>query len=244
MAADHSVYNRGVSAALGLLRLQQVDSRIDRQQSRLQNIQEALANNTELAAVHERLSAAKADRHTAESERRLAEAEAQIQQDKIRQAESRLYGGTVRNPKELQDLQADVASLKKHLEALEERQLQAMLRVDSSQVDLDTAEKHANEVQTRFGDEYGKLMEERNLLSRDQEQLLAERNAAVGAISAGILGKYEALRQRHGGLAVAEVSDDACAACGTALTAALQQSARHAAELVYCPSCGRVLYAG
>ena len=73
--------------------------------------------------------------------------------------------------------------------------------------------------------------------------LQAEREAATSAIDARILDKYEALRQQRRGVAVAEINDNACGACGTTVTAALQQSARHSSELVYCPSCGRILFA-
>lgn len=233
-----------MSAALGLLRLQQVDSRMGRKEARLQQIQQTLENDSELAAARERLRSQRAELHGAEQSRRSAEAEAQAQQAKIKQAEASLYGGTVRNPKELQELQADVASLKKHLVTIEEIELEAMLRVDSAQANLDAAEEQLQQVQTRLGIEYKKLMDERAILSRDQENLQAERHAALSAVAAGILETYEGLRRQRGGLAVAEVSDNACGACGTTLTAALQQSARHAAQLVYCPSCGRVLFAG
>jgi predicted nucleic acid-binding Zn-ribbon protein len=233
-----------MSAALGLLRLQQVDSRMGRKEARLQQIQETLENDTELAAARERLTSERVELHESEQARRSAEAEAQAQQAKIKQAESSLYGGTVRNPKELQELQADVASLKKHLATIEEQELEAMLRVDSAQAKVEAAEEQLHQIQTRLGIEYKKLMDERAILSRDQENLQAERHAALGAVAAGILETYEGLRRQRGGLAVAEVSDNACGACGTTLTAALQQSARHAAQLVYCPSCGRVLFAG
>jgi predicted nucleic acid-binding Zn-ribbon protein len=59
-----------------------------------------------------------------------------------------------------------------------------------------------------------------------------------------MLEMYENLRQQKRGVAIAEISDNACAACGTTLTAALQQSARSATTLTHCPSCGRILYAG
>jgi predicted nucleic acid-binding Zn-ribbon protein len=244
MAAEFSVYNRVMSAALGLLRLQQVDSRMGRKEARLQQIQETLDNDSELAAARERLKSARAARHASEQARRSAESEAEAQQTKIKQAESRLYGGTVRKPKELQELQADVASLKKHLATIEEQELEAMLSVDSAQAALETAEAQLNQVQTRLSNEYKKLIDERAILSRDQENLQAERQAALSTVAAEILKTYEGLRLLRGGLAVAEISDNACGACGTTLTAALQQSARHAAQLVYCPSCGRVLYAG
>jgi hypothetical protein len=215
-----------------------------RKEARLQQIQDTLENHGELVAAQDRLKSARAERQRSEQTRRSAEAEAEAQQAKIKQAEASLYGGTVRNPKELQELQADVASLKKHLATIEEQELEAMLTVDSAQAALEAAEEQLNQIQTRLGNEYKKLIDERTVLSRDQENLQAERHAALSAVEAGILETYEGLRRQHGGLAVAEVSDNACGACGTTLTAALQQSARHAAQLVFCPSCGRVLYAG
>ncbi|MGZ9220523.1 MAG: C4-type zinc ribbon domain-containing protein [Anaerolineales bacterium] len=39
------------------------------------------------------------------------------------------------------------------------------------------------------------------------------------------------------------MSDGSCAACGTTLTPSQQQIARSTSQLIYCPSCGRILYA-
>ncbi len=233
-----------MSAALGLLRLQQVDSRMSRIESRLAKIQETLDNDAELVAARDQVKSFQNQQHDAEHARKSAEAEAEAQQIKIQQAESSLYGGSVRNPRELQDLQTGVASLKKQLTSVEEQQLEAMLSLDAAQESLRDANENLTRVQARVQSEHRKLVDERALLLVDQQNLLAERQAAAGTVAAKMLSSYENLRRQRGGVAVAEVSDNACAACGTTLTAALQQSARHAVELVYCPSCGRILYAG
>jgi predicted nucleic acid-binding Zn-ribbon protein len=180
----------------------------------------------------------------AEQNRRRSEEEAQGQQIRIQQAESSLYGGKVQNPKELQDLQADIGSLKRHLAALEERELEAMLRSEEAQAALGQAQEKLQKLQVRLGDEHRELIAEREALQRDLQSLRAEREAAVSAVAAERLSIYEDLRRERRGVAVAEVSEDACGACGTTLTAALQQSARHTTQLVHCPSCGRILYAG
>lgn len=233
-----------MSAALGLLRLQQVDSRISLIDSKLAKIRETLENDAELVAAHQRLQNARAEQAEAERACTSAENEAQTQTIKIQRAESSLYGGSVGNPKELQDLQADVASLKKHLTALEESELEAMMRLEAAQESLKQAEAHFDRVSARTDAEHSQLVSEQIALSRDREDLQAERQAAVSAIAAELLETYEGLRRLRRGVAVAEVSENACGACGTILTAALQQSARHAAQLVYCPSCGRILFAG
>ncbi len=233
-----------MSAALGLLRLQRVDIRMGRNESRLQQIQEMLDNNSELTGAREVLKAAESSFFDAEHARKLAESDAQEQQTKIAQTESSLYGGTVRNPKELQDLQADVVSLKKRLSATEDEELQAMLRVEAAEAAVRAAKEDLERIESRLQNEHHKLIDERSVLSKEREQLLAERKAAVGAVAAGILAQYDALRQQRRGVAVAEVLENACSACGTTLTPAQQQSARHADQLVFCPTCGRILYAG
>jgi len=233
-----------MSAALGLLRLQQVDSRIDQSEDKLGQIRAELENDAEAAAARQALKTAEEELQAAESGRLAAETQATAQRLKLRQAESSLYGGAVRNPKELQDLQADVVSLKKHLSTLEESELGWMVKLEAAEVRSRDAHERLQQVSTSLEVSHSRLLSQQAELARAKMDLQAERTAAVTAVAVPFLDSYEVLRRSRRGIAVAEVADNACGACGTALTAALQQSARHAAELVYCPSCGRILYAG
>ncbi len=236
-------YNDAMSAALSLFRLQQVDTRIGQMEARRRKIQETLENDSLLQAATQRLKDAEQQEYHHEQQRRVAEAGAQDQRIKIQQAESSLYGGKVHNPKELQDLEADVASLKKHLASLEEQELEAMVYLESAQAGALAARSDLETVRSRLGAENQHLLDEQASLSRQLEDLQSERQAAVSAVDPRLLRTYDSLRDQHRGVAVVEVGDNSCGACGTTLTAALQQSARHAAELVYCPSCGRILFA-
>lgn len=232
-----------MSAALALFRLQQVDTRIGQLETRLRKIQETLENDSELrAAVHRQQAAEQEERHL-EQERHAAEEGAHDQQVRIQQAEASLYGGAVHNPKELQDLQADVASLKRRLAIVEEQELDAMIKLESAQAARQAAESELATLRSRLGASEVHLLDEQAGISRDLQALQAERQAAVSAVDARQLQAYESLRQGHRGVAVAQVADNSCGACGTTLTAALQQNARHASELIYCPSCGRILFA-
>lgn len=232
-----------MSAALGLFRLQKVDTRIAHGEVRRRQIQQTLENDSELQAATAGLKAAEGDEHRIDQERRAAEAAGQDLLIKIQQAESSLYSGSVHNPKELQDLQADVASLKRHLATLEEQELDAMIRLESSQAAVQLAKTSVEGIQSRLREDNRQLLDEQAVLSRDLSDLESERQAAIAALDPRMLVDYEHLRQERRGVAVAEVVDSTCGACGTTLTAALQQSARHAMDLVHCPSCGRILFA-
>jgi predicted nucleic acid-binding Zn-ribbon protein len=232
-----------MSAALGLYRLQQVDSQIDQIQSRLKANQQVLDNDDELRAANSFFSAAQEKDKQAAHLVKQSELEVEKQRIKIQQAEASLYGGLVKNPKELQDLQKDIASLKRHLETLEERQLEAMEVAESAEKDLQAANLALETLISSRGDQFGHLAKENEKLNKDLETLLSERSAVMKDISASMITVYDQLRRQRRGIAVATINDDSCAACGTTLNAALQQNARSASQLFNCPTCGRILYA-
>lgn len=231
-----------MSAALGLYRLQQVDSRIDRIQSRLKVIQETLENDIELKASLERYEASEKSYKDAERALKLAGAEVEKQRIKIEQTESSLYGGHVHNPKELQDLQKDVASLKRHLETLEERELEAMVAAEDAEKSMQSAKAELDRVQANRGDQSRDLMKESEALRKDREQFDSERKAVMSDLADRMVEMYEQLRQQRRGIAVTTVSDNSCAACGTTLTPSQQQNAHSTSTLFNCPTCGRILY--
>ncbi len=167
----------------------------------------------------------------------------QSQRIKIEQAENSLYSGTIRNPKELQDLQQDVLSLKKHLVTLEDRLLDAMLEYESAASALDEARAAHAQIEARFAEQSHHLIEEQHTLIHTLERLETERKAAVATIPTSLLEEYHALRNAKRGLAVVIIQDGACSACGTTLTPAQQQIVRSGREITRCPTCGRILFA-
>jgi predicted nucleic acid-binding Zn-ribbon protein len=232
-----------MSAALGLYRLQQIDSQMDQARARLQAIRQTLENDLELCTASEGVAVAESAQHEAERAQRGAEAEVQAQRIKIEQIESSLYGGSVRNPKELQDLQKDVVSLKKHLATLEDRLLEAMLAAESAAASLTEGRAALHEVESRLSEQNRHLTDERTKLFHNIERFESERKAAATPLEAKLLDLYETLRRDRRGLAVTTVSDGACAACGTTLTPGHEQSARSNGPIARCPTCGRILFA-
>lgn len=232
-----------MSASLGLYRLQQVDRQIDHARAQLDEIRQTLENDAELREALSLVETSQTQDHRVQNEMRNAEAEVESQKIKIEQVEASLYSGSVKNPKELQDLQKDVASLKKHLATLEERQLEVMLKAETAESELRIAKTALEGIQARLGSEHGKLVEKQATLIKQLERLAEEREAALAPIESNLLEIYEILRQQKRGVAVAEINDNACASCGTTLNASIQQNARSQNQLVNCSSCGRILFA-
>lgn len=231
-----------MSASLGLFRLQQVDRQIDRARARLDTIKKTLENDKELKSAQTRLEDANTENQRALHSLKNIEIETETLRIKIEQANASLYGGNVKNPKELQNLQKEIVSLKKHLETLEERQLEAMSHSETAEVEKGKANAELDVIRSRLGNEHKKLIDEQTELIKQMESFGQEREAALAPIDAPLLASYEDLRKQKRGVAVTEVEDNACASCGTTINAALQQIAR-SQKLSYCPSCGRILFA-
>jgi hypothetical protein len=232
-----------MSASLGLYRLQLLDSRLDEVRARLEAIRQTLENDEEVLQSKKRAAESDANLKHAQRALDLAEAEVNKQKVKIEQSESNLYSGNVKNPKELQDLQNEIAALKRHLMTLEDRQLDAMLEVETTEQANQASLIELERVKSVFAQKNLSLTGEQTQLNKEFERLETERQAARSPLDMGLLAVYEKLRQQKRGLAIATVSDGACAACGTTLTPAQVQIARTTSQSYNCPTCGRILFA-
>ena len=232
-----------MSTALGLYRLQLVDTQIDQIQARQKTIQEMIQNDASLRAATQAFEASDSRHKEASRALKLSESDVEKQRIKIEQTEARLYSGNVYNPKELQDLQRDIVSLKKHMETLEERELEAMLNAESAEKELQAANANLEQTRSNVKEQNRDLSQENDELIKDLERLQSERNAALGDLSDTYMATYDQLRKQRRGVAVAKVSDSACDACGAPLTPAQLQNVRSTSQLSNCPTCGRILYA-
>jgi len=223
--------------------LQLIDSRMDEIRARLEKINQILENDLEMRQAKKQISETEGMLQLAQHSLKQAETEVNRQKIKIEQSEAKLYSGNVKNPKELQDLQNEVAALKRHQETLEDRQLEAMLEEEATEQAHQAAIEKSERVKARLADQNQTLTTEQSDLNKDLERLNAERSAALSPLDPNLLTDYDHLRQVKRGLAIAAVSDGACAACGTTLTPAQLQSARSTAQIINCSTCGRILYA-
>lgn len=227
-----------------LFRLQQIDSQLDKANARLNEIENILSDNTLIVRSQNRVDDATKTQEISHKNLQVAERNVKAQQLKIEQSESTLYSGKVRNPKELQDLQNEVASLRRFKTILEDRQLEAMINSEEAEESLSVAQSELDKVIEEVRDRNSELTTEQNSLSQEVKRLEAEREAAVVTIEKNYLDQYERLRISRKGVAVAKVSDKNCSACGSTLSAALLQAARSPNAIKLCDTCGRILYSG
>jgi len=227
-----------------LYQVQKIDTEIDLAEKRLKEIEGLLSENSLVETAEKSFTAA--NQTLKDANRSLASAEDAVEktQIKIQNSETSLYGGKIRLPKELQDLQNEVASLKKHLANQEDLQLEAILAVEEAENEAGRMKTALDQARADFAAQTASLQGEKSTLERKKERLVSERGAAVTPIQPDFMAIYDRFRVQKRGVAVAGVSEDSCSACGAGLTPANLQAARSNQQIVYCPGCGRLLYGG
>lgn len=233
-----------MSRPFKLYRLQQIDSQLDWMHTRLLEIEAALQDDAALRQATETAQQYENAHETARKALRRAEEEVQQLRLKIEQNEASLYGGKIRNPKELKDLENEVAALKRYLSVLEDRQLEAMLVEEDASASYLTAKGEVDKASAIFELRCGDLIREKVKILKDQGRLDEERRAAIVSIIPEDMAQYVQLRKSRRGVAVAMVVDRACSACGSTLNAALLNAVHSPNQITLCDACGRILYKG
>lgn len=233
-----------MSCPFKLFRLQQIDSQIDGINARLQEIDIESKDDTLLQAIDAKVNLENDQLHHARKALKAAEFETQELRIKIEQTEASLYGGKVRSPKELQDLQNKSAALKRHMNVLEERQFETMVQEEAAAAVVESTSKEQQAVLAAHEQNLQKLNTEKTKLLKDLARTENERGAAIGSIELADLTAYQQLRLKRRGIAVSKVVDRACSACGSTLNATLLNASRSPDLVHFCDNCGRILYAG
>ncbi len=235
-------YNIFMSRTIKLYKLQSIDTDIDRRRLMLAKIAKLMEGNSDVANAKALLDKATDASKAAEKERDDIRFERQQVEAKRTASDKRLYSGNVKDPKEMQDLQALIQSLGAHLETLEDRQLVVMEEVDVVNAKLAEAQAAYDKVRNAFATEQSKLAAKKTSLESDVEKLRKARVGADAALSPDDKKRYMKLRKLKKGIAVTLIKDGACSSCGSSLASAELQRARSAADLTACPTCGRIMH--
>jgi len=231
-----------VSRTSVLFRLQKIDTELDQRRAQLAEIETKLASNPAVQAAQADLAAA---HNELAIDRRAAKAlddENQTISAKIKEHEERLYSGKVRNPRELQDLQADIESLKRQRGDLDEKQLAAMDVVEIAEKKEAVAREALAAVEAARAEEQRDLLRDKGALDALIAKSEGEREAALISVNTEDRLTYDKLRKQKR-TAVALLADGSCSACGVAPSSSRIQAARAGGELVRCGNCDRILYA-
>lgn len=230
-----------MTTAAELFALQEIDLALDRVTARLAEIEEALAEPDELLdarRVVEEKAAAAAALRARQKDLEWAVDEARR---KAAEVEGKLYGGSIRNPKELADLQADLTSLQAQVRKREDDLLSLLVELEDAEAELAQAQATCAALEAQWEEQRQRLLQEKAELEPEVERLDALRRERSSGADRSVLGLYQTLRERRGGRAVAKVERGMCQGCRITLPMSVLQKARAGLGLVQCVSCERIL---
>lgn len=230
-----------MTTAAELFALQEIDLALDGATVRLADIEAALIESEEL--INARQDVDEKRRVAAELRSRQSDLEWSVDEarEKASEVEARLYGGTVRNPKELSDLQMDLKALHAQLRKREDDLLGLLVELEDAESQLGQAESACAEIEAVWNAEQEALRREKRELEPEIERLTAARSAESTGKDRAVLGLYQLLRDRRAGQAVARVERGMCQGCRISLPMSVLQRARGGVDLVQCVSCERIL---
>jgi predicted nucleic acid-binding Zn-ribbon protein len=229
-----------------LLVVQEHDSAADRLRHRRETLPEQ-ARLSEVEQAIAALNASEADvggrRDDVARRQQRHEDELASVEGKIGEVDRRLYSGAVAAPRELQALQADVASLKRHRSDIEDRVLEAMQ--DREPLDSEVAKLQAERVTLENEAEQLRqaIAAQTQEIDADLATELEARAAAAAGVPEDLLSQYERLRTKQGGIGAARLVNGRCSGCHLTLPATELDRIRHepADTVVLCDQCGRIL---
>lgn len=232
-----------MSNSFQLLRLQQKDSQMDDARKRIAEIDFLINHDLEIVSINEKLQSVFSKISLLQKEIDKATAEIKEKQIRIEQSSSALYSGSIKNPKELEDVQNEVNA---HTRAIEKKENDLLLLL----CDLEFLETQKSDLTHSLGECQKRINSQNSLLYAEKNKLIAllekyetERTATTSQIESSEMQIYMSLRERKNGIAITTLTDDSCSACGFVLTPAQCQQAKSSAVYFYCPGCGRIIYA-
>lgn len=223
-----------------LQRLQEIDSDISQKKSRLGDVIRGQRETETLLSARSR--AARAQAETTRLQTRQQDLNLQIRslQTRIQQDEERLYSGSIKSPKELEDLQHSIESLKRHRSALEDDVLEVMLGLEDAREEQNSAETDLQTIEEAWHIEQADLRQEQDELARQLHELITLRGERAKLVQGKMLARYEAIAKRKGGVGITRTQYGKCMSCRVSIPENKVRSARQG-NLETCSSCGRII---
>ena len=229
--------------AVKMYELQRVDLTWVKVARRLQELQTLLGESEELRTARQQAAQLEAELHDWHAKAKNAELEDTSLAERIQATEAKLMSGTVRNPKELETLQQSLDALRRQRESVAEQGVIAITKSEELAVQFASAQEALATVESGWNGNQSGLREEELKLKQNGVLLKRKREHLVAGMNETLHERYEKMRKRKAGVAIAVAKNGTCSACHVALPTGVVNGLRSATTLVLCPSCGRYLMA-
>lgn len=224
-----------------LYRLHKIDSAIVEIKLRAANLNPGNEERAAIKAFQPTYAAAKKAQEDGRAEIKDLELQQASLKDKLTKTDKLLYGGTVVNPREVENYEKEIANIKQKMSSNDDRLLALIDAQPTHEKRYEVAAGKAKVLKEAADAAYEKALNLKAQLETQFKQLTSERGQAAAKVSPGMLKQYDAIRARQGGIGMAELEDNgSCRRCGTVLPEKTVLGVREG-RLITCESCHRIL---
>jgi uncharacterized protein len=226
-----------------LLELQDVDTRLNAVRARLATFPKRLAElQARLSTSRAILDKGKESHSNTLKDRKRYELDVEQWKEKVRKYKDQAF--LVKTNEAYKALQHEVEMAEAEIAKAEDRLLEQMVSGEQYDRQVKAAEKTFKQDEQQIGAARAEIEAEKKVAEKELAELEAERAKVVTVLPEDLLDHYQRIAKKHGGVAIAEVRGEACAACGARIRPHVFQILRRedTKDLYHCELCTRILY--
>lgn len=174
------------------------------------------------------------------------DAEVAAARSRMEGIEKRMYSGQVAASRDLQAMSEEVDALRSRISGLEDATLEVMEEREPVEAQVARLEAELDAAVADRDRLAGELDRATGGIRAEEEQHAERRGALAASVPTDLLGRYERLRERLGGVGVARLVNGSCTGCHLSLPATELERLRKAPPdaVLTCEQCGRILVRG
>ncbi len=224
-----------------VVRLQDLDNRIEEVRREIVALPKHIAAIEKTLEGHVRkVEADRAALSANQRDRKQLEAEVQTREQKISKLKEQMM--EARTNEQYRAFQHEIEYCEKDIRKIEDRILDLMSESERLEQNLKAAEAALGKEKQQVEAEKQRARERTAADQKAFDELQKERQILVAELPPEIYSAYERIRKKRKGQAVAEAVDGRCSACHLALRLQFYQDLRRCEKVMFCESCGRILY--
>ena len=175
-----------------------------------------------------------------DTRRRELEAEVEDETTRIKDRQTKLMN--VQTNREYQSLLKEIEDGKKGIKQREDETVQLLEQAEAIQARLDEEKNLCGAEEELLAEANAKVESATKKLTTQKNKVVKSRNAKVKDVDAALLKRYELLRSRRNGQALAGVTDGVCKGCYMNIPPQMFIELQKEEEMLSCPSCNRIMF--
>ncbi|MDP6559149.1 MAG: C4-type zinc ribbon domain-containing protein [Candidatus Binatia bacterium] len=165
-----------------------------------------------------------------------------LQEESRKASDKRMRMSQIKSIKELQALQREIDQVKQGNSQLEETLIGIMEELEIRSAALKEKEEELETLDQGWKGRREELEAQIAKIDKGVTEVLRLREETAARLNGDLIGRYEMIFSRRGGVAVVEVSDGICSGCHMNIPPQLWNEVIRSDKVNLCPSCHRILY--